>query len=162
MTKAILICDLRTCQAVAGTIPAMQPKVTTQYWLPKPIYYQLNESGMKRMKYLEQRKIVRFVEPPSDFPQRFGQLCITGISMTDYFVVLLASEHHLSLLCSPDWYRTVSSYFSLPALNGFTSHEETSTAMEAVVSGARSTTHEKTAVLLITSSIQPIKPIGTR
>ena len=161
MSNPILICDLRTCQAVAGSLPAMQPKVNTQYWLPEPIFYQLNETGMNRMKHLLRKKVVSLIKPRADFSQRFSQLCIKGISMTDYFVVLLASEHRLSLLCSPDWYRTVSSYFDLPAPDGFPAHHETSTAMQAAVSGFRSTTHEKSTVLLITTNIQPINPIGT-
>jgi len=82
--------------------------------------------------------------------------------MIDYYVVFMASKHDVNLLCSPQWYQTVSQYFDLPAIDGLTTNKETQEVEVPFVSGYNTTAINKVSVLLITTSFRSTKPIDTK
>ncbi|KAF0128366.1 MAG: hypothetical protein FD155_3296 [Bacteroidetes bacterium] len=162
MERPTLVCDLLTCQSIACSQRAMKSYGTMQLWLPEPFYNQLNASELKNLKPLVQKNIVRVVKYNLRFLERFNSTSRSGISMIDYYVVFMASKHDVNLLCSPQWYQTVSQYFDLPAIDGLTTNEETDTLGLPFVSGYNTTSISKMSVLLITTSFRSTKPIDTK
>lgn len=162
MHKPILICDLRTCQVVAGTLSAMQPKVITRYWLPEPIYHQLTQSDMKHISKLIKRRIVSLLKVDANMLHAMKDFDADVISITDYFVVMMAVRHQTQLLCTPDWYRTVSSRFKLPPITSLHQHHDLWPQADATHAGMKPTTSEKTLILLITTHFNNNKPFETK
>lgn len=161
MSKNTLICDLRTCQAVAGTLSAMQPKVNTLYWLPEPIYHQLTQSDMKHINKLIKRRIVSLLKVDANMLHAMKDFDADVISTTDYFVVMMAVRHQTQLLCTPDWYRTVSSRFKLPPITSAHQHQAIWSQADTTHAGVKPATSEITLVLLITTHFNN-KPFETK
>jgi hypothetical protein len=148
-----LICDLQTCLVVAGGKLAGQTATKQQYLLLRPLFDQLPVETKKRLNLMIKMNSLKLVnynmtllKQPPDELQR-------SLSVMDYFALHYATTNRTKLLCSNQWYQTVSQYFSVNDGNGFYAYEENMMVCEPPVFGSPTVSPAASPVILIVLNI---------
>lgn len=159
MRSYSVICDLASCRSVASGKLAQPLGSPSQFWLPKPIYTQLNATEMRRINQLVKQKRVSLITYSKAFLLSYDKASLEGVSMLDYFAIASAKQHQANLLCTDRWFASVSRYLPMPVTYRSATNSEAVLVYEPPVSGLPPVNTQTTIMLIVLPFDQPMQSI---
>ncbi|MBS4059841.1 MAG: hypothetical protein KG029_05540 [Bacteroidetes bacterium] len=144
-----LICDRQTCLVVASGKLARQTATKQQYLLLRPLFDQLPPEAKRQMKLMIKMKTLKLLDLTMAFLMLPPEPLRASLSVTDYYALYHATTYRTKLLCSNQWYQTVSQHLPQHDRNGFQVYEESMMVCEPPVFGTPTVSPAHASVVLI-------------
>lgn len=153
-----LICDHQTCQVVASGKLAEPATSRQQFLLLKPLFDQLTPETKRRMKLMIKKGTVKLKDYTMTYLTQLPEQLQVSLSIMDYFALHHAKKYGTKLLCSYQWYQTVSQHLSLNGNIDFNVYKESVMVFESPVFETPTVTPASSSVVLILLNFsQPTK-----
>lgn len=159
MSNYSIICDLASCRSVASGKLAQPLGSPSRFWLPTPIFNQLNATEMRRINQLVRQKRVSLITYSQSFLRSFYEATVEGVSMLDYFAIATAKQHQANLLCTDRWFASVSRYLPMPVTYRSATNSEAALVYQPAVSGLPPVNTQTTIMLIVLPFDQPMQSL---
>lgn len=144
-----LICNRQTCLVVASGKLARQTATKQQYLLLRPLFDQLPPEAKRQMKLMIKMKTLKLVNLNMAILMQPSEPLRSGLSVMDYYALHRATTYGTKLLCSNQWFQTVSQYLPQHDRNGIYAFEESMMVCEPPVFGTPTVSPAHASVVLI-------------